>query len=875
MGEVYRARDTRLHRDVAIKILPQEWARDPDRLARFAREATTLASLNHPNITQIYGIEESATDQGAIHALVMELVEGEDLAHRLRRGRMPNDEALATVRQIVDALEAAHSVGVIHRDLKPANVKVRPDGITKVLDFGLAKLAPLGPDAETDANALTITASGATRPGIILGTPGYMAPEQAKGQPVDRRADIWALGCLMFEMVSGRTCFAGDTVSETIARVLEREPDWDALPADAPAGLRRLLRRCLQKDPKWRLHDVADARLEIDDIAADHGPGTGSAHQPAARNGWRPIAIGLLFVTGVLAALLMSGASIGPENRSVITARLTDIPGVQESPALSPDGKAVAFVSGVGKTKQILVQLLAGGPPLPLTHDTADHDYPRWSADAGSVIYFSPARSGETQGTIWEVPALGGQPRRLVDGISGADVSLTTDRLTLFRLGDGVIELITASRDGSNVDVLARFDPTMYYLYPRWSPDGRWIAFQRGDQLRADVFVVSGTGGDVRQVTRENNLISGFAWLPDSSGIVYSSSRGGTMPYLSTSRLWRVALGSDEVHQVTWDDTSYVQPDISRAGDLVAARLQLSGDIWSYPADGQARDNVRRGVQLTRQTGHVLTPTAAPGDTEIAFLSDRGGHANLWVVKAGSGEMRQITNERDPDVSVGVPVWSPDGKAIAFVSSRGNKGLTFGVWLVNPDGSGLRNLVNPGLGPAWSQDGRWVYYSTRGAGTGDEIVLRKIPADGGNAVTVTTEQSRNVVGSDGTTLYYVFERRLVDGTPEFEIRAANPEDGPFRVLARIPPTRVPTWQIVNPALSPNGQWLAQALTDGLTTNIWALSTTTGQWRQVTDFGDRRTVIARRVSWSSDGRSILAAVAEASADIVSITGLIQR
>jgi Tol biopolymer transport system component len=273
---------------------------------------------------------------------------------------------------------------------------------------------------------------------------------------------------------------------------------------------------------------------------------------------------------------------------------------------------------------------------------------------------------------------------------------------------------------------------------------------------------------------------------------------------------------------------------------------------------------------VTRQTGQVLTPTEAPDGSEVAFLSDSGGHGNLWVMSTRSEQLRQITFESDPGVTVGVPVWSPDGRSIAFVSSRGRTGFDFGVWLVNPDGTDVRNIARQGLGMAWSPEGRWIYYTESSAGA-----LYKISPSGGTPIKVRSEPTRNVIGVHDDTLYYMVERPLLDGRPELEVRAANPPDGSSRALARIPAARVPNWQIVNPALSPDGEWLAMPLTDGLTTNIWALSTRTESWRQVTDFGDRTTFIARRVSWSSDGRSILAAVGEGDADIVLLDNWIPR
>ena len=268
MGEVYRARDTKLNRDVALKVLPDLFASDTDRLARFQREAQVLASLNHPNIAQIYGIEESPSSgsrQASVRALVLELVEGSTLAERISKGPLPLDDALAIAKQIAEALEAAHEAGVIHRDLKPANIKVREDGTVKVLDFGLAKA--FQPDAVDPNMSMSPTISltaAATQMGMVIGTAAYMAPEQAKDKPVDKRADVWAFGAVLYEMLTGRKPFAGDDVSTTLARVIEREPDWDALPAGVPPVLTIFLHRCLAKDPKQRVHDVADVRLAME-----------------------------------------------------------------------------------------------------------------------------------------------------------------------------------------------------------------------------------------------------------------------------------------------------------------------------------------------------------------------------------------------------------------------------------------------------------------------------------------------------------------------------------------------------------------------------------------------------------------------------------
>ena len=348
-------------------MLPEAFNRDPDRLARFKREARVLASLNHPNIAAIYGLEES---QG-LYALVLEFVEGLTLADKLAQGSglkahaaLPLDEALPIARQIVEALDAAHEKGIVHRDLKPANVKVTPGGQVKVLDFGLAK-------THTDAADLTNAPTESAAPseyGVLLGTVPYMSPEQARGQAVDKRTDIWAFGCVLYELLTGRRAFRGPTSSDTIAAILERPPDWDALPPATPAAVRRLLARCLEKDSRRRLRDIGDARLESEEPALDAEPVVPRIGHPSPA-------------------------------RHVDFKRLTNFVGLKESPAMSPDGKMVAFVAFTEGKRQIWIRMLAGGVPLQLTRDPIDHEQPRWAPDSSSLIYYTRATKHGGDGT--------------------------------------------------------------------------------------------------------------------------------------------------------------------------------------------------------------------------------------------------------------------------------------------------------------------------------------------------------------------------------------------------------------------------------------------------------------------------------------------
>jgi eukaryotic-like serine/threonine-protein kinase len=366
MGEVYRAHDSKLGRDVAIKTLPYEFAGEPERLARFRREARTLAALNHPNIAAIYGLEES----GEVDCLVLELVEGETL-----KGPLPVAQALDCVRQVTEALEAAHANGIIHRDLKPSNLRVTPQGRVKVLDFGLAK-ALRGPERNQDLSPATSENGSQSLPGNVVGTPGYMSPEQASGRDVDERADIWAFGCLLYELLTGRRAFSGESSEDTLAAVLEREPDWEALPAKTPAKVHELLRQCLQKDAGRRLQHIADARRTIEEL------------QRGSKR-WQIVAAGAALAIVALVTTLWMRSPVRPLDRSQWV-QLTKFPDSVTQPALSPDGRMVAFIRGDSsfiERGQLYVKMLPDGESVQLTHDSVNKLFPAFSPDGNRVAY--------------------------------------------------------------------------------------------------------------------------------------------------------------------------------------------------------------------------------------------------------------------------------------------------------------------------------------------------------------------------------------------------------------------------------------------------------------------------------------------------------
>ena len=867
MGEVYRATDTRLRRDVAIKVLPSSLARDATRLARFEREAQMLAALNDPHIGAILGVEEF----DGMPALVLELIEGDTLADRIGSGRLPVREALTIGRQIADALETAHGKGIVHRDLKPANVKIRPDGVVKILDFGLAKaLAEEGSDPD-----LSPTRSGATREGIVLGTAGYMSPEQARGQRVDKRTDIWAFGCVLFELLTGAPAFVESTDSDTIAAVLGREPDWSLVPTSTPANIRRVVERCLEKDTRRRLHDMADARIEIEDaLAAPSSPST-RATATATRSrvrSWLPWVIAGASVAGAIGWVFVTARRAPGRISAIQVQRLTDIVGLEEAPALSPDGRIVAFVAASGTTRQIGIRLLSGGAPLVLTKDDVDHYGPRWSPDSSSLIYFtSGSRPGEA-GTIWEIPALGGGKRRLVDALGPGDLAHDGTRLAFLRFHDGKVELAVANRDGSSLQSATPLGDSSYGGV-KWSPDNQKIAIPEdpgGARFNSTLWILDVATRALRRIDSPF-AFQGLSWVADSSALIVSSSQGSTMSYPPSYNLWRLPIDGSAASQITFGEASYEFPDLGTSGQLVASRVKVQSDVWKFPVSGDPADNVRRGERITRQTGLVQTLTVSPDESTVAFLSDNGGHANIWTARVADGEMRSVTRESDPRVVVAVPVWSPRSDTINFLSNRNSPTRAVTLWVAKSDGSDTRDLGINGSWTCWSSDGQWLYFSHVENGI---YRLSKVKATGGAVVRVRDDNASGCqVSPDGSALYYAKILTQAAGAWDYELRRASPEGGESTVIGTVRGARVPTGAFnFHALLSPDEQWLAMPLIDGSTTNLWGLSTRSGQWRKLTDFGSRNVVIARRIAWANDSRSIYASVSDVDSDIVMLAGL---
>ncbi|HXG53844.1 MAG TPA: protein kinase [Vicinamibacterales bacterium] len=712
MGEVYRARDAKLNRDVALKVLPESLAGDPDRLARFRREAQVLASLNHPNIAHIHGFEDS----GTTHALVMELVEGPTLADRIAQRPIPIDEALPIARQIAEALEAAHDHGIIHRDLKPANIKVRPDGTVKVLDFGLAKATDASAGSSSAAMNSPTLSLHATETGLILGTAAYMSPEQARGKVVDKRADIWAFGVVLYEMLTGRNLFAGETLSDTIAAVLTREFDWTALPTETPAGVRRVLARALEREPKRRLRDIGDARLELDQAAS------GSGDQVVAIVPRRSPAVRALIVLAVFAAgaALATGIALvrrgqGPAQDAIPAmtfSRLTTQPGVSGTPSLSPDGKWLVYVSSAAGNEDVYLQATTGQTSINLTKDSPAADStPVFSPDGDSIAFGSDRDGGgifimgRTGESVRRLTQRGFQPAWFPDG---QQLVFTSEALGAVEIRAGAVsELWAVAAKGGEPHLLFAGDA----MQPRVSPNGRRIAFwalpvqgnsKQFSGANRDVWTIAADGSKPVRVTTDEATDWNPVWSPDGRWLHFLSNRSGSMS------LWRIAI-DDETGLPSGAPQPLTLPaaysrDFSLSAD---GRLGVYATLAVTSHVARVRFDLRTAAvqgpfePLTSGTREFGSHDVSPDGRQVVVVTSQREQEDLYVMAGDGAGLRQLTNDAARDRW---PRWSPDGRRIFFYSDRSG---TFGLWSVDRDGSGLRQLTTSGgrYYPTPSRDG--------------------------------------------------------------------------------------------------------------------------------------------------------------------------
>ncbi len=714
MGEVYRARDTRLGREVAIKILPRAFTSDPDRLARFEREARILAALNHPHIGAIHGVE----DGEGIHALVLELVEGETLADRIAArsnvGRVPRSgpagvhviEALDIARQIADALDAAHEKGIIHRDLKPANIKITPEGVAKVLDFGLSKIAYGTDGASSQSPTITV---GGTREGVILGTAAYMSPEQARGLSVDKRTDIWAFGCVLYEMLTGRPAFARDTVSDTLAAILEREPDWEALPAGTPPHVHRLLRRCLEKDPRKRTRDIGDARLDLGDAPAIAMPAPPAARPARAARFWIGLAAGVAVGAALASfAIRRPPPNVRPLRLSVVAPQGTTFTkrDITEHPqfALSPDGSRLAFIaSAPGERSRVWVRSLESGAAQPVS-GTEDASGPFWAPDGQNVAFFA-------RGKLKKVSLNGAAPLDLADiTFDILNGTWSPEGLILFPGGNGG-PLFRVPSDGGPVTAATTLDASRgetAHRWPQFLPDGRRFIFLVNSATPANAGVYLGS---IDSPSKTRIMASGSSAAYAAPGYLLFEQNGALTRQRFDARAGTLsgqpeALG-DRILGLR--GPSYLPLSVAGNGTLAywSGSLTPSELLW-FDRGGRPLGKVGAA---TRRDSPVLSPD---GTKVLVSIRDNPNNNELWRFDLASGVSSRLTFTRGV---ARFAIWSPDSQHIAFSAADED-----GPQLFQKAASGAggeTRIEGPGRHYAlfpddWSRDGRSILYVVAG-----------------------------------------------------------------------------------------------------------------------------------------------------------------
>jgi Tol biopolymer transport system component/predicted Ser/Thr protein kinase len=853
MGVVWKAVDTTLDREVAIKILSDAFAADPDRLARFEREAKLLASLNHPNLATVFGVHYFE----GTRFLAMELIPGEDLAKRLVRGPLSVAEAVSIARQMAEGLEAAHQSGVVHRDLKPANIKVSSSGMVKILDFGLAKTLDPSPGSNGDLTSSPTMTSAGTVAGMILGTAAYMSPEQARGQIVDQRSDIWSFACVVWECLTGAALFGGPTVSDSIGAILHSDPDWSLLPAETPVALRRMLRRCLARDPRERLHSIADARIELEDT--DPGP----ASPVRTTHGYRIAALVLaIALIASLSATLFSFVRPAADRAEERTqnplagarfTKLTNFPGAEFDAAISPDGRFIAFVSDRDGPFEVFVGQVGTGEFHKPASGAGEPSLEDARAPVGSVGFNADGSEIWFGGGPWRrvrsMPLLGGPLRNFL-GENVVNVSWSPD-------GEHVVyherlagdPLFVADRNGTNIRKLLAAPAGTHQHYPIWSVDGQWIYLVRGrpTTLEMNLWRVRVDGAGLEQLTHKK-LDVRYPTAIDERTVLYSArDADGAGPWL-----WAVDVETKISRRASVGLEKYTSVAASADGRRLVATVQdPQAGLWSVPILKQPATESDAKPFANLATTRALAPSF--GGSSLFYLSSLGSGDGLWRFR--EGQVEEIWRGSETALLEPAAV-SPDGQSVALLLRR-DEG--WHLHILSADGAQLRVLsedVDARGAAAWSPDGRWI---VTGGSSGGAQGLFKIPVDGGAPVRIADGEALNPVWSpDGDLIVYAGAQVNVvaplvgirpDGThvelPEIEL---------YRSGERV-------------RFLPDGSGLVYLRVDGPAQDFWLLDLATMKSRRLTQLDPTTTM--RSFDITPDGKRIVFDRLSEDSDIVLI------
>jgi Tol biopolymer transport system component len=844
MGEVYRADDLELQRPVALKVLPEDLTADADRLARFSHEARTASALNHPHLVSIYEVGDGRVEGRTVRFIAMELVQGANLRQVLAERRTSLTKSLEYLAQAGDALAAAHSAGIVHRDLKPENLMIADGGYAKVLDFGLAKLTAnsLPVSIATDATQ-TVAGPGGTTPGMVLGTVGYMSPEQAQGLPVDHRTDIFSFGCILYETATGTRPFTGASTIDTLHKIIHDQPQpITSIAPASPSELNRIVRKCLAKSPDERYQSMRDIALDLRELRREleSGPVASVAPAPRAvrarRLGW-VIGAAVLLLAGA-AAYWFSTRRDAPPRADLTMDRLTRSGAVIDA-VISPDGRYLAYVESDAGTQALYYRQMNAGRPLQLVTTTGGFWGIALSRD-GTTIFYALKSPADPQGALFSVPVLGGTPRRILSGIDSA-VTFSPDgsRLAYYRVetgGQGASSLVIAGGDGADPRALVtlsspEFFVPSFFATPAWSPDGLHIATAIRDSKTREsrVAIVSVADGTRKLLPARFAQVMQAAWLPDASALILTARALGTYGSGNGGQIWLQPYPSGELRRITNDLQEYRTASLTADASALLT-VAFDANSWLYLADATGRGARKLGNE--RSFGGGIGWNA--DGTRIFYMKVESNDLQLWSVAADGSDPQQVVAGIQ---SSGVAA-TPDGQWIVYGSIRDDAD---GIWRARPDGSSpqlLATIVTPDA-LTLSPDGRTVYFSSPQDGP---LSTYKIPIEGGTPTLVARGLWRASVSPDGRLLAGVYRPdqaapmgiglidaasgRLVRTTPNY----AAPSGGP------------------NFAWTPDGQKVIFTTTERM--NLFAETVAGGDREKLTDYSEQWIV---RFALSPDGK----------------------